>query len=209
MDAAGAIIILIFVVTIFSASTGKGGRGPVPRGGVGENKVPVYANLTVDAVPGPDYSVVAGEDSQGKIERFILHFNKNTSYWDANLMASSMVKYGSIYDVNPKLVCALIARESGFNPRSVSPTGAVGLGQLLPTTSTALEVEDRYDPDQNIKGTTRYIKFLCDKWKAHPQQVALALASYLEGHGAISRNGGYSTKTKEYVEDIIRIYWRI
>lgn len=208
MDATGAIIVLIFVFTILSASTG--GKGPVPRaGGTGETKVPVYANLNVNAIPEPDYNVVAGEDSQDKIQKFILSFNKNTSYWDANLMASSMVKYGSMYDVNPKLVCALIARESGFNPRSVSPTGAVGLGQLLPTTSTALEVEDRFDPDQNIKGTTRYIKFLCDKWKSHPQQVPLALASYLEGHGAISRNGGYSTKTKEYVEDIIRIYWRI
>ena len=208
MDITSAVIIIIFVVTIFSASTGKGGRGPVPGAGASENKVPVYANLNVNAVPEPDYNV-AGEDPQGKIEKFILSFNKNTSYWDANLMASSMVKYGSMYDVNPKLVCALIARESGFNPKSVSPTGAVGLGQLLPTTSTALEVDDRFDPDQNIKGTTRYIRFLCDKWKEHPQQVPLALASYLEGHGAISRNGGYSAKTKEYVEDIIRIYWRI
>ncbi len=207
MDAAGAIIVLIFVITIFSASTG--GRIAVPGTGGNEAHVPVYANLNVDAVPEPSYASVAADDPQGKIEQFILKFNKNTSYWDANLMASSMVKYGSMYDVNPKLICALIARESGFNPRSVSPTGAVGLGQLLPTTSTALEVEDRFDPDQNIKGTTRYIRFLCDKWKSHPQQVPLALASYLEGHGAISRNGGYSTKTKEYVEDIIRIYWRI
>jgi soluble lytic murein transglycosylase-like protein len=114
-----------------------------------------------------------------------------------------------MYNVNPKLVCALIARESAFNPRAVSSSGALGLGQLLPTTATALKIDNAFDPEQNIKGTTRYIRFLLDKWKAHPQQVSLALASYAEGHNALSRNGGYSVKTKGYVEDIINIYWKI
>jgi soluble lytic murein transglycosylase-like protein len=207
MDATGAIIVLIFVITIFSSS--NGGRIGIPGFGGGETRVPVYANLNVDAIPESSFISVAGDDPQEKIERYILKHNKNTSYWDANMMSSSMVKYGSEYNVNPKLVCAVIARESGFNPRSVSSSGAVGLGQLLPATATALEVDDGFDPDQNIRGTTRYLRFLLDKWKSHPQQVALALASYTEGHNAISRNGGYSTKTKGYVESIIKIYWKI
>ncbi len=206
MDAAGAIIVLIFVVTIISASTG--GRIAVPGLG-GETRVPIYTNLNVEAVPEPSFIAVAGEDSQGGIEKFILKFNKKTSYWDANLMSSSMVKYGGMYNVNPKLVCALIARESAFNPRCISSSGAMGLGQLLPATASALEVQDGFDPEQNIRGTTRYIRFLLDKWKSHPQQVPLALASYAEGHNAISKNGGYSSKTKVYVEDIIKIYWKI
>lgn len=207
MDATGAIIVLIFVVTIISASTG--GRVAVPGAGGNEARVPIYANLNVEAIPESNFIAVAGDDSQGKIEKFILKFNKKTSYWDANLMSSSMVKYGGMYDVNPKLVCALIARESGFNSRSLSSSGAMGLGQLLPATASALEVDDGFDPDQNIRGTTRYMKFLLEKWKANPQQVPLALASYAEGHNAISKNGGYSTKTKGYVEDIIRLYWKI
>lgn len=208
MDAAAAIVTLIFVITIFSASTG--GRVAVPGlGGGKEATVPIYANLNVERIPDPDFISVAGDDSQNKIEKYILKFNKNTSFWDANLMSSSMVKYGSMYNVNPKLVCALIARESAFNPRSVSSSGAMGLGQLLPATASALEVDDAFDTDQNIRGTTRYLRFLLDKWKAHPQQVSLTLASYAEGHNAISRNGGYSTKTKGYVEDIIKIYWKI
>lgn len=208
MDAGAAIVILIFVITIFSASTG--GRVSVPGfGGSGQATVPIYSNLNVDAIPDPYFLSVAGDNSQEKIEKFILKYNKNASYWDANLMSSSMIKYGSMYNVNPKLVCALIARESAFNPRSVSTSGAKGLGQLLPATATALEVDDAFDPEQNIRGTTRYIKFLLDKWKAHPQQVPLTLASYAEGHNAISRNGGYSMKTKGYVEDIIKIYWKI
>jgi soluble lytic murein transglycosylase-like protein len=207
LDATGAIIVLIFVITIISSSTG--GRIAVPGLGGGEGKVPISSTLNVEAVPDSTFIAVAGEDAQGGIEKFILKYNKKTSYWDANLMSASMVKYGSIYNVNPKLVCALIARESAFNPRSVSSSGAMGLGQLLPATASALEVEDGFDPDQNIRGTTRYVRFLLDKWKSHPQQVPLALASYAEGHNAISKNGGYSTKTKGYVEDIIKIYWKI
>lgn len=206
MDAAGAIIVLIFVFTIMSASTG--GRIGVPGLG-GETRVPISSGLNVEAVPEPSFIAVAGDDSQGGIEKFILKYNKKISYWDANLMSSSMVKYGSMYNVNPKLVCALIARESAFNPRCISSSGAMGLGQLLPATASALEVEDGFDPEQNIRGTTRYMRFLLDKWKSHPQQVPLALASYAEGHNAISKNGGYSSKTKLYVEDIIKIYWKI
>ena len=207
MDATGAIIVLIFVITIISASTG--GRVAVPGLSEGPSTVPIYSNLNVEAIPEPTFIAVAGEDSQGSIEKFILTYNKNSSYWDANLMSSSMVKYGGIYNVNPKLICALIARESSFNPRSVSSSGAMGLGQLMPATASALEVEDGFDPEQNIRGTARYMRFLLDKWKSHPQQLTLALASYVEGHNAISRNGGYSTKTKGYVEDIIKIYWKI
>jgi len=207
MDAAGAIIVLIFVITIISSSTG--GRIAVPGLSGGPSTVPIYSNINVEAIPDPNYIAIAGDNAQISIEKFILTYNKKTSYWDAGIMSASMIKYGSIYNVNPKLVCALIARESAFNVRSVSSSGAMGLGQLLPGTAQALEVEDGFDPEQNIRGTTRYIRFLLDKWKSHPQQVTLALASYVEGHNAISRNGGYSTKAKGYVEDIIRIYWKI
>ena len=207
MDVTSAIVVLIFVITIFSASTG--GRVAVPGLSGGESKVPLYANLNVEAIPEPDFIAVAGEASQDRIEKFILKFSKKASYWDANLMSSCLVKYGGMYNVNPKLICALIARESAFNARAVSSSNARGLGQLLPATASALKVDDPFDPDQNIRGTTRYVRFLLDKWKAHPQQVSLALASYAEGHNAISQNGGYSMKTKGYVEDIINIYWKI
>lgn len=208
MDAAAIIVTLIFVVTILSASTG--GKVSVPGlGGGREATVPVYANLNVEAMPEPDFISVAGDDSENRIEKFIQKYNKKTSFWDADMMSGSMVKYGGMYNVNPRLICALVARESAFNPRCISSSGAMGLGQLLPDTAAALSVDNAFDPDQNIRGTTRYIRFLLDKWKAHPQQVTLALASYAEGHNAISKNGGYSTKTKGYVEDIVRIYWKI
>jgi soluble lytic murein transglycosylase-like protein len=207
MDATSAIVVLIFVITIFSSATGN--KVGLPGLGGGESKVPINTTLNVQAIPDPYYVSISGEDARAKMESFIQKKNKNLSYWDAASMSESLMKYGGVYNVNPKLVCALMCRESTFNSRAVSSSGAMGLGQLLPATAKALSVDDAYDPDQNIMGTTRYISFLLNKWKAHPQQVPLALASYAEGHNAISRNGGYSSKTKGYVEDIIKIYWNI
>jgi hypothetical protein len=209
MDATGAIVVLIFVITIFSSL--NGGNISVPGAGGGNNtaKVSITERLNVQGYPDPYYISVSGEDAQGKIEQFIIKKNKNLSYWDAGLMSSAMMKYGGIYNVNPKIVCALIARESTFKTDATSSSGAMGLGQLLPATAKSLNVGNAYDPEQNIMGTTRYVSFLLEKWKAQENQVPLALASYAEGHNAISRNGGYSYKTKTYVEDIIKLYWQI
>lgn len=204
MDATGAIVILLFVVTIFSASLGGGGGG-LPHG----RTVPISSQVDASALPNPDYSAVFGEDASGRIQNYILTFQKKVSMYDANLMASSMIKYGQQYNVNPKLIAALVCRESAYNPFAVSSSGAIGLGQLLPSTARSLNVSNPYDIDENLMGTTRYVRLMLDRWKDHPQQVPLALASYAEGYGAVTRNGGYKESTKRYIEDIIRYYWKI
>ena len=200
MDATAAVVILLFVVTIFSASM---------QGGLPFGKPPVFSTVDVTTIPDPSYMAVLGEDVEDRIEDFILSFSKKVSIWDANIMASCMVKYGQKYNVNPKLVAALVCRESAFNPFAVSSSGAQGLGQLLPSTAESLNVNNAFDIDQNLYGTTRYVRLMLDRWDGHPQQVPLALASYAEGYGAVSRNGGYKAPTKRYVEDIIRYYWQI
>lgn len=203
MDATGAVVILLFVVTIFTASMGGGG----PFGG--KPTVPARSNLDAGTLPDPNYLSVVGEPIEDRIENFIKSFSKKVSPWDANTMASSMVRYGQQYNVNPKLVAALVCRESAFNPSCVSPSGAQGLGQLLPPTAQSLNVTNAFDIDQNLMGTTRYVRLMLDRWDGHPQQVPLALASYAEGFGAISRNGGYKDTTKQYIQDIIGFYWQI
>ncbi|MFC1559630.1 lytic transglycosylase domain-containing protein [Candidatus Margulisiibacteriota bacterium] len=210
MDATGIIVILIFVVTIVSASTGGNIGFP---GDSTEQRVPIHTNVNVEKIPESSFVAVSGENVEDQISDFIVKYtskgSRKVSYWTASMMASSMVRHGGRYDVNPKLICALIARESAFNSKAVSSSGAMGLGQLLPTTADALKVTNAFDPDQNIKGTTRYVSFLLDKWKSHPHQVPLTLASYAEGHNGIRRKGGYTMQSKRYVEDIIRLYWKI
>lgn len=200
MDATAAVIILLFVVTIFSASM---------RGGAPTGKGPVTSNVDITTIPNPNYLAVVGENPENGIEKFILSFSKKVSPWDANIMASSMVKYGQKHNVNPKLVCALVCRESAFNPFSVSSSGAQGLGQLLPQTAQTLDVVNPFDIDQNLMGTTRYVRLMLDRFEGNSQQVPLALASYAEGYGAVTRNGGYKDATRQYIQDIIKFYWQI
>jgi soluble lytic murein transglycosylase-like protein len=99
-----------------------------------------------------------------------------------------------------------MARESAFNPNAVSPSGAVGLGQIMPFNYKDLGIQDPRDIDQNVKGVVYYLKQKLDDWIGNENQVGLALASYLKGTGDIKRAGGtYSGHTETYVNDILRI----
>ena len=83
------------------------------------------------------------------------------------------------------LLASLIATESSFDPRAVSPVGAQGLGQLMPATATDLGVSDPFDPESNIAGTAKYLAWLGRYWAKNPRHWELALASYLAGVGTV------------------------
>jgi soluble lytic murein transglycosylase-like protein len=86
------------------------------------------------------------------------------------------------YAVDPALVFAIIASESRGDPEAVSPSGAVGLMQLMPTTADALGV-DPYKPEENIEGAVRYLSALLDEFKS----VDLSLVAYNAGPGFAER----------------------
>jgi soluble lytic murein transglycosylase-like protein len=113
------------------------------------------------------------------------------------------------YNVNPKLVAALMARESRFNPRAVSSAGARGLGQLMPSTARSMGIDNPFDIDQNAKGTVRYVSYLVSKFKNYSQQVSFALAGYLEGPNGVARKNGYSGQSQAYINDIFDYYNKI
>ncbi len=87
------------------------------------------------------------------------------------------------FDVNPLLVDSVIEVESNYNPFAVSPKGAQGLMQLMPSTAQRFGVTDSFDPKQNIEAGVRYLKLLQDTF----QDDRLAIAAYNAGEKAVAK----------------------
>jgi soluble lytic murein transglycosylase-like protein len=205
---------LIFVFSILGAVTGK--HPPVSRPYVPQkpsysepyDTSSLHSEVNVALIPGYAFSAGYAEGLVDSMKKFILSYAKKTEDWEAQNIANSILMYGQKYDVNPKLVCALIARESRFNRFAVSSSGAQGLGQLLPSTASGLGVTDAFDIDQNVMGTSRYLKSLLDRF-AGPQKVTFSLAGYLEGPNIVKQRGSFKASSKRYIEDIYQIYSKI
>jgi len=89
------------------------------------------------------------------------------------------------YSVEPALVKAIIKAESNFNHRAVSPVGARGLMQLMPATAATLNVRDSFQPESNIEGGVRYIRYLMNLFNGN---LPLVLAAYNAGENAVLRH---------------------
>lgn len=141
------------------------------------------------------------------IFEYITKTYKNVETRDAEKISKYLVAYGKEHNIDPKFAAAVIARESGFNRKAISSTGAKGLGQIKDFNFKSLEINDPYDIKQNISGTTNYLKRMVGRWKETSESTHLALASYYKGPNAIKRAGGkYDSKTAGYVNDILKNY---
>ncbi len=77
--------------------------------------------------------------------------------------------------MDPALIRSMIATESGFNQNAVSPKGAQGLMQLMPYTAYRLGVSDPFDPEENILGGIKYMRYLLDTFAESPDSLKLKL----------------------------------
>ena len=104
--------------------------------------------------------------------------------------------------VDPALALAVVLQESGGNPSAVSPSGALGLMQLMPGTVQELGVSKPLDPTQNLAGGLDYLRQKLTEFGSVP----LGLAAYNAGSGAVSSWGGVPPypETQSYVSNIMR-----
>jgi len=105
------------------------------------------------------------------------------------------------FGLEEALVRAVIKVESDFDARAVSGKGARGLMQLIPETAREMRVQDPFDPAQNIRGGSHYLRLMLDRFDG---DLELALAAYNAGPNSVRSHGGIPpyTETINYVDRV-------
>lgn len=114
--------------------------------------------------------------------------------------------------VDARLIVAIVAVESSWQPSATSSAGARGLGQLMPATAAELGV-DPADPEANLHGTVTYVAGLLARYRRFPapERYARAIASYNAGAAAVDRYGGIPpyAQTQLYVRRVVALWRRL
>jgi len=139
-------------------------------------------------------------------------FNANLSPAAATDMAQHVLLLASYYSLDPRLLVAIVGVESGWHTGAISPSGAQGLGQLMPSTADGLSVQalEKYE---NLDGTARYIRRLLNEYAKLPleRRYSLAVAGYNAGPDAVRRYGGVPpfAETQTYVQHVLSLWHRL
>lgn len=124
---------------------------------------------------------------------------------DSSRYDREIQRVGRIYNIDPSLIKAIIHTESDFDNRAVSRSGAQGLMQLMPDTARDLQVDNPFNPWENIEGGTRYFRSILDSFN---DDLILSLAAYNAGPGLVARTGGVPRipETLRYVNKVLKRY---
>lgn len=118
----------------------------------------------------------------------------------------AVLEVARAYGIDSALLHAVISVESRYSARAVSGKGAVGLMQLMPGTAKRYGVTDSFDPIQNLRGGTEYLR---DLLKLFQGDLNLALAAYNAGENAVIRAGHRIPpyqETRNYVQRVQSLY---
>lgn len=111
-------------------------------------------------------------------------------------------KYAVLYDLDERLLHAVIRAESDYDENAVSRKGAMGLMQLMPETGKEYGVENFFNPEENISAGAKHLKSLMDRYFG---DTRMALAAYNAGTTAVDRYNGVPPfqETEDYVSRIL------
>ena len=167
---------------------------------IGESGRPLLTNRHERYRNNPEYRVVHEVFEPIVVPGRFKFYTSAEKYTDADI-GYLVERYAAKYGLEESLVYAVIHAESNFNPHAVSRAGARGLMQLMPGTAAEMNVEDVFDPAQNIAGGAQYLSRLL---RTFDNDLSLALAGYNAGPNAVLKHGGIPpfAETKAYVKRV-------
>ena len=135
-------------------------------------------------------------------------YSQQTLYKKASKYRDEIDDAARDYNVSPSLIMAVITVESCFRSSVRSSQGAAGLMQLMPGTAKRFGTKNRYNPQQNIKAGTRYLKFLLTRFNG---DVKLTAAAYNAGEGSVDKYNGIPPykETQTYVVKVLKTYRKL
>lgn len=162
---------------------------------VNENGITIFTNIPSDNDLKNNAKKVISENTP-RAGRSI----RNADYYN-NIIYSKSDKY----NLEPSLIKAVITAESNWKPAAVSPKGAIGLMQLMPSTASDMLVNNPYDPEENIEGGAKYLRYLLDIFNG---DLTLALAAYNAGPERVKkfRDVPPIPETQQYVKRVLSMY---
>jgi soluble lytic murein transglycosylase-like protein len=130
--------------------------------------------------------------------------NPHLQHGQSLAYARSLLADSQRTQLDPTLIVALVAVESSWEPSAVSPSGARGLGQLMPSTAARLGINPR-DPAQNLRGAAAYLRSLVNRFAGRGiQTMRLAIGAYNAGPLAVERAHGVPNgSTHRYVSNVL------
>lgn len=159
-----------------------------------ENNVVHFHNIPNH--PDPRFKVFLREQPFTKPGSQFTHPNRKH-------FAPIISKMAQRYNIDEELLHAIIRTESSYNPNAVSPKGAVGLMQLMPGTAGRYGVADSYDPIENIRGGTQYLRDLLEMFD---NNLKLAVAAYNCGENAVIRYGHKIPPYNETINYVAKVF---
>ncbi len=183
----------------FAGSNGSSAKTPIIESRSPRPVIPALKQITLPKRPTP-IQMIAKPNPVTLPPKPIERITTQTSLRGLESYQRHIDAAAAENDLDSALIASVIHAESGGNPKAVSPAGAKGLMQLVDSTAQQYGVVDSFDPAENIRAGSRFLKHLMDKYK----DVKLALAAYNAGPGNVDRYGGIPPfkETRAYVAKV-------
>lgn len=153
--------------------------------------------LFAASAPPQVITVVRADRASGRLVRS-LRVESNEPPTSTQELIGMIDSIAAQHGVEDSLVHSVIRAESNYNPRAVSPKGALGIMQLIPATARRFGVANPFDARENVEGGVKYLKFLLDYYQ---DNYAKAIAAYNAGENAVDKFNGIPPypETQNYV----------